>query len=188
MSRLTIYEDSTPGVAVFCSEDPVAVAAELTKIGVDFARWESPVHLADDAGAEEILAAYRPYLDALMGATGAGSADVVKLTPDNPAAPALREKFLQEHTHSEDEIRFFVQGSGHFVIHENGRVYDASRAICCGCRPTRSTGSMLGKAPRSRRCGCSPIPPAGLRSLPGIIFPPASPSRNGAARRRPHGY
>jgi len=125
MSRLTIYEDSTPGVAVFCSEDPVAVAAELTKIGVDFARWESPVHLADDAGAEEILAAYRPYLDALMGATGAGSADVVKLTPDNPAAPALREKFLQEHTHSEDEIRFFVQGSGHFVIHENGRVYDA---------------------------------------------------------------
>ncbi len=128
MSRLTIYEDNAPGVAVFCSEDPMAMAAELTKIGVDFARWESPVHLAGDEPAEVILEAYRPHLDALMGATGAGSADVVKLTPDNPAAPALREKFLQEHTHSEDEIRFFVQGSGHFVIHENGRVYDAACA------------------------------------------------------------
>src|SRR5208283_4443099 len=99
MSRLTIYEDNTPGVAVFCSEDPVAMAAELTKIGVDFARWESPVHLGADAPAEEILAAYRPYLDALMGATGAGSADVVKLTPEHPQAAALREKFLSEHTH-----------------------------------------------------------------------------------------
>ena len=125
MSRLTIYEDHTPGAAVFCAEDAGAVAAELSKIGVDFARWESPVKLSGEEPAEEILAAYRPYLDALMGATGAGSADVIKMTPDNPAAPALREKFLKEHTHSEDEIRFFVQGSGHFVIHENGRVYDA---------------------------------------------------------------
>ena len=125
MSRLTVYEDQAPGAAVFRSEDAGAMAAELGKIGVDFARWESPVKLSGEEPAEEILAAYRPYLDALMGATGAGSADVIKMTPDNPAAPALREKFLKEHTHSEDEIRFFVQGSGHFVIHENGRVYDA---------------------------------------------------------------
>lgn len=125
MSRLTVYEESAPGKPVFDSTDPAKVAAELETINVGFARWESPVHLADDAAPDTILEAYRPYLDALMGETGAGSADVIKLSPDHPQAAALREKFLAEHTHSEPEIRFFVAGSGHFVLHQNGRVYDA---------------------------------------------------------------
>ena len=125
MSRLTVYKDNAPGVPVFDSEEPGAVAAELKQIDVGFERWDSPVHLAADAPAEAILEAYRPYLDALMGATGAGSADVVKLTPEHPQAAALREKFLSEHTHTEPEIRFFVEGSGHFVLHENGKVYVA---------------------------------------------------------------
>ena len=60
-----------------------------------------------------------------MGSMGAGSADVVKLTPEHPDAPALRQKFLAEHVHTEDEIRFFVAGGGHFVMHVNGRIYDA---------------------------------------------------------------
>ena len=37
--------------------------------------------------------------------------------------PAFRKKFLDEHVHSEDEVRFFVRGQGLFVIHANGRVY-----------------------------------------------------------------
>jgi 1,2-dihydroxy-3-keto-5-methylthiopentene dioxygenase len=125
MSRLTVYTENAPGVALFDSEEPAAVAAALKEINVGFERWASPVHLEAEAPAEAILEAYRPYLDALMGATGAGSADVVKLTPDHPQAAALREKFLGEHTHSEPEIRLFVQGSGHFVLHENGKVYVA---------------------------------------------------------------
>ena len=101
------------------------MARELAAIGVRFARWDSPVALPDDAAPQAILAAYRPYLDQLMGEVGAGSADVVRLTPDHPEVPALRQKFLAEHIHTEDEIRFFVQGGGHFVMHANGRVYDA---------------------------------------------------------------
>jgi len=81
--------------------------------------------LSPDDDAEVILEAYRPYLDALMGAKGAGSADVLKLTPDNPNAAALRQKFLSEHIHTEDEIRFFVHGGGHFIMHVDGKVYDA---------------------------------------------------------------
>jgi 1,2-dihydroxy-3-keto-5-methylthiopentene dioxygenase len=125
MSRLTIYEDTKPETPVFLSEDGTAIAAELAPIGVQFERWDSPVKLSHEDSPEVILAAYRPYLDALMGAKGAGSADVIKLTPDNPAVPALREKFLSEHIHTEDEIRFFVHGSGHFVLHAGGKVYDA---------------------------------------------------------------
>ena len=125
MSQLTIFDDLRPGHPVIATADAEAIALELAVIGVQFERWQSPVALQPDDAAEQILEAYKPYLDDLMGASGAGSADVIKLTPDNPNAPALREKFLSEHIHTEDEIRFFVHGGGHFVLHVNNRIYDA---------------------------------------------------------------
>jgi 1,2-dihydroxy-3-keto-5-methylthiopentene dioxygenase len=125
MSRLTIYRDDTPNTPILRTEDPGTIANELAQIGVQFARWDSPVTLSPADSTETILAAYKPYLDELMGAAGAGSADVIKLTPDHPQAGALRAKFLSEHTHTEDEVRFFVHGAGNFILHLNGRVYDA---------------------------------------------------------------
>jgi 1,2-dihydroxy-3-keto-5-methylthiopentene dioxygenase len=126
MSQLVIFDDLRPEQPVISTRDPAAIALELAAIGVQFERWESPVAInPDNAAPEVILEAFKPYLDGLMGTSGAGSADVIKLTPDNPNVPALREKFLAEHIHTEDEIRFFVQGSGHFVLHVNGRIYDA---------------------------------------------------------------
>ncbi|HQT63638.1 MAG: acireductone dioxygenase [Acidocella sp. 20-57-95] len=125
MSGLKIFEDAKPKAAIVSTTDVDVIARELSAIGVQFERWESPVSLSPDDSAEVILNAYKPYLDQLMGAKGAGSADVVKLTPDNPNVAALRQKFLAEHIHTEDEIRFFVHGSGHFVMHVNDRVYDA---------------------------------------------------------------
>ena len=125
MSALTIFDDLRPAAPVLKTGDADVMARELAAIGVRFERWESPVALSPDAAPEVILDAYKPYLDELMGDLGAGSADVIKLTPDNPNGPALRTKFLAEHIHTEDEIRFFVACGGHFVMHVNGRVYDA---------------------------------------------------------------
>jgi 1,2-dihydroxy-3-keto-5-methylthiopentene dioxygenase len=123
MSRLTIYPEAQPGTPTLRTEDPQVIAAELARIGVRFARWDSPVALSPDDPAEKILDAYRPYLAELIA--GVGSADVIKLTPDHPQAAALREKFLAEHTHTEDEVRFFVHGSGNFIMHVDGQVFDA---------------------------------------------------------------
>jgi 1,2-dihydroxy-3-keto-5-methylthiopentene dioxygenase len=39
----------------------------------------------------------------------------------------MRQKFLAEHAHTEDEVRFFVEGSGAFYLHLSGKVY---QAIC----------------------------------------------------------
>ena len=125
MSRLTVYSDADPDAVLLRTEDAGEIARELGPLGVRFERWESPVALPGDAPSEAILAAYRPHLDALMGEGEAGSADVLRMGPDTPAAPALRRKFLAEHTHTEDEVRFFVAGEGSFVMHAGGRVYDA---------------------------------------------------------------
>jgi len=125
MSQLVIFDDLRPEHPVLKTEDAAAISRELGAIGVRFERWESPVSLSPEDSAEVILAAYKPYLDELMGEQGAGSADVIKMAPGNPNYGAMRAKFLAEHIHTEDEIRFFVHGGGHFVMHVNGRVYDA---------------------------------------------------------------
>ena len=123
MSRLTVWEADN-GREVLKTEDPARIAEALKAIGVRFERWEG-VSVPEGATNEQVLEAYKPHLDSLMGETGAGSADVVALTPDLPPAAAMRQKFLSEHVHTEDEVRFFVRGSGDFVMHVDGRVYDA---------------------------------------------------------------
>lgn len=124
MSRLTVWEAES-GRELARTEAPEEIAARLATIGVRFERWEG-VAVPEDASSEAILAAYKPHLDALMGGLGAaGSADVISLTPDHPAKDALRAKFLSEHIHTEDEIRFFVRGGGNFVLHVDGKVWDA---------------------------------------------------------------
>ena len=45
------------------------------------------------------------------------------MKPDNPKKDELRNKFLSEHTHSEDEVRFFVEGAGIFYLRSGGKVY-----------------------------------------------------------------
>jgi 1,2-dihydroxy-3-keto-5-methylthiopentene dioxygenase len=125
MSRLTVTPDSTPGQPELRTEDAAVIANTLSAIGVRFERWDLSIPVDPDADPETILAAYRPHLDRLMGDTGAGTADVIRLRPGNPAYPAMRQKFLDEHIHTEDEVRFFVQGAGNFILHTNGRVYDA---------------------------------------------------------------
>jgi 1,2-dihydroxy-3-keto-5-methylthiopentene dioxygenase len=125
MSRLTVYRDDAPETPELRTEDPAAIAEALAPIGVRFERWESPVVLGPDDTELKIQEAYQPYLDKLMGDLGAGSSDVIKLTPDHPQAASLRKTFLAEHTHDEDEVRFFVHGAGNFIMHVDGRVYDA---------------------------------------------------------------
>ena len=55
---------------------------------------------------------------------GFKTVDVVSIAPDNPQREAMRAKFLDEHFHKEDEVRFFVAGSGLFTLHVGDKVYE----------------------------------------------------------------
>lgn len=123
MSRLTVWDADTKA-EILNTTDAGAIAAALGEINVRFERW--PVaDLPKGAAPDAVLAAYRPRLDAFLAETAAGTADVIQLTPEHPMKDALRQKFLSEHTHTEDEVRFFHEGAGNFVLHVDGRVYDA---------------------------------------------------------------
>jgi 1,2-dihydroxy-3-keto-5-methylthiopentene dioxygenase len=90
---------------------------------VEFERWQADRPLAADAAQDEVLAAYRESIDRLNERYGFQSVDVVALGPDHPDRDALRRKFLDEHTHDDFEVRFFVDGRGLFYLHAGGKVY-----------------------------------------------------------------
>jgi len=122
MSRLTIYRDDAPAETLLDTADGAAIAEALNAIGVRFERWP----LAEiDAGADDaaVIAAYAPQIERLKAAGGYQANDIVRLGPDAPNRDELRAKFLSEHRHGEDEVRFFVEGSGMFYLREDGRVH-----------------------------------------------------------------
>jgi len=94
--------------------DPTEIRAFFNERNLFFDQWECDVVFDDKATQEEILAAYAKDLDPFMENGGYQTADVINMTPAMENYEAIRAKFLSEHTHSEDEIRFFVDGQGIF--------------------------------------------------------------------------
>jgi 1,2-dihydroxy-3-keto-5-methylthiopentene dioxygenase len=124
MSHLRIFDEAQPQSALADYHDHAAIARELGKVGVRFERWEANQPIAPGASQDEVIAAYRGDIDRLMAEKGYQSVDVISLAPDHPDRATLRQKFLSEHTHSEDEVRFFVAGAGQFTLHIDDKVYD----------------------------------------------------------------
>jgi 1,2-dihydroxy-3-keto-5-methylthiopentene dioxygenase len=123
MSRLAVYLEDNPDTSIFESADFDRIAEKLGEAGIRFERWSASRTLAPNADNDEITAAYREEIDRLISERGYQTCDVVTMTPDHPQKAAFRHKFLAEHTHSEDEVRFFVRGKGLFVIHKDRKVY-----------------------------------------------------------------
>jgi len=124
MSHLRIFDESQPQSSLLELTDHQAIAAELGKVGVRFEQWSANQPIEPGAAPDEVIAAYRSDIDRLMQEKGYQAVDVISLAPDHPDRATLRQKFLSEHTHSEDEVRFFVAGSGQFTLHLHGKVYD----------------------------------------------------------------
>lgn len=121
MSVLKIFGESGTEGRTVTGHD--AISSALHGVGVRFEKWEASKKLAANATDEEILSAYRSSIDRLNTEYGFKSADVIALTPNSPKKAELRKKFLDEHIHSDYEVRFFVGGSGLFYLHINERVY-----------------------------------------------------------------
>ena len=99
------------------SSDPAAIAATLAPLGIGFERWQVQGGLAPDADPTAILAVYATEIARVQAGGSYPTVDAIRLTPNHPDRQALRQKFLAEHTHSEDEVRFFVEGRGLFCLH-----------------------------------------------------------------------
>lgn len=79
-----------------------------------FDQWHCDIVFDENATQEEILTAYSKDLNPFMEQGGYQTADVINMKPGMEGYDAIRAKFLSEHIHTEDEIRFFVDGQGIF--------------------------------------------------------------------------
>jgi 1,2-dihydroxy-3-keto-5-methylthiopentene dioxygenase len=118
-------------VRVRTSDDEV-IGTELAKHGVTFGRWPV-VENAASASSEELLAHYATNVAELNGSGRYKHIDIARIHPDDadPQWPEIaagaRGKFLDEHRHAEDEVRFFAAGRGCFYLHLGEEVF----AVVC---------------------------------------------------------
>ena len=124
MSLLEIYPAEHGGQPLpsFRSNDAGLIATELAARGIGFERWDAAAELPAAANQEQILNAYAAEITRVQQRGRYPTVDAIRMTPDHPDRAALRQKFLAEHTHSEDEVRFFVEGRGLFCLHIGAEV------------------------------------------------------------------
>ncbi|MNZ88034.1 Acireductone dioxygenase [compost metagenome] len=127
MSSLTVYHESQPEQPLKLLTNVEDIAATLDEVGVRFERWAANAPIAPGASQDEVIAAYRHEIQRLMDEQDYVTVDVISLNADNPQKDELRAKFLDEHRHGEDEVRFFVAGRGLFTLHIDDHVY----AVLC---------------------------------------------------------
>lgn len=109
------------------------VKAFLAQHGLLFDRWsidrvtgelKTEYALSDEQKAA-IIDAFQPELDDLKARQGYQTEDIVVLSEKTPNLPQLLDMFKKEHHHTDDEVRFVVDGHGVFTIKgKDGRYFD----------------------------------------------------------------
>ncbi|MDE1164189.1 MAG: acireductone dioxygenase [Pseudomonas sp.] len=127
MSSLSVYHQSHPDLPNKVLTHLEDIASTLAEHGVQFERWQASAPIKPGASPQEVIAAYQVQIDRLMTERGYLTVDVISLDSDHPQKAELRAKFLDEHRHGEDEVRFFVAGRGLFSLHIGEYVY----AVLC---------------------------------------------------------
>ncbi len=126
-STLNVYDENAPYALLVTTADGAEIARRLGNVGVRFERWTAEADLPVNADQVTVLAAYASSVARIQRDRGYATVDVLRLARGTPNTAPVRAKFLSEHAHSEDEVRFFVEGSGAFYLHLKGNVY---QAIC----------------------------------------------------------
>ena len=113
--------------------EPSRVADALGRAGVTYERWGTerlPANLShrnlSEAEKQAVLQAFAPDIQRVSQARGYKTADVVTLYPDTPNLDVMLAKFDKKHLHTDDEVRFVVQGRGVFTLFPTaGGIIDA---------------------------------------------------------------
>lgn len=122
MTRLTEFDLTKGAQPRAATSDDREIMKALLPFEVSFERWQASKLLPPGAGQDAVLEAYAADVDRLRKLGGYQSVDVVRIHAEHPDREAMRQKFLSEHTHADDEVRFFVEGAGAFYLRNNNTV------------------------------------------------------------------
>ena len=122
-STLRVFDENDGSKPLVDTANREEIARILGAQGIIFEQWEAGAPLTAESGQDEILAAYANDIERLRNEYGYTTVDVIRVGPTTPNIPDLRKKFLSEHTHTEDEVRFFVEGGASFYLRTAGKVH-----------------------------------------------------------------
>jgi 1,2-dihydroxy-3-keto-5-methylthiopentene dioxygenase len=100
--------------------DAAEISNFLKPFGIWYEHWQVAGRLSPTASDADILNEYAPEIEKVKAAGGFLTADVINVHSETPNLDAMLAKFNKEHTHSEDEVRFTVEGKGVFHLHPEG--------------------------------------------------------------------
>ncbi|WP_413752357.1 cupin [Streptomyces sp. R-74717] len=132
MTLLQIMPEDAPRKVLLRTRDDKEITRELASYGITLRHW--PLRTDDSAALDDqtLLNLYREEIEEVCTQDSMKLVDVARLHPApteewRERAAKARSTFLEEHRHSEDEVRFFAHGCGLFTLHLGDRVF----AVLC---------------------------------------------------------
>jgi len=114
--------------------DGQAAGAYLGQQGIPYEFWEAD-RLGSDLRApntpspddrKKILDLYAPEISRLKAEKGYVAEDIVSVSAATPNLEPLLNQFRKEHHHTDDEVRYVVDGSGVFTIRKGRLIFDVT--------------------------------------------------------------
>lgn len=94
--------------------DPSKIKSIMAEYGIPFESWG--VRGTSGQTDDKILDVYKTEIEQLKAERSYQTADLIALRNDTPNLEAITAKFDKEHHHTDDEVRFTVEGEGVFEI------------------------------------------------------------------------
>lgn len=126
MTHLCVFHSSNCKQPIRLLNHHEDIARELAEIGVRFEHWPATVSVVGNS-EQQILHDYQQAIKRMRGEQDKANFDVLSMTEHAEEKAELRQKYLAEHTHSNDQLRYFVAGRGLY----NLRIEDHVYAILC---------------------------------------------------------
>ncbi len=124
MSKLAFYTQFNLHKPYKVSEDLNEFSEDLAEVGVCVERWPTLSHLPSAPILEDdIYKIYGKEIERVKNQYGYSQVDLATMKPNDAFSISVRGRYLSEHTHEEDEVRFFLAGKVLIYLNINHKIH-----------------------------------------------------------------
>lgn len=124
MSKLAFYTQFNLHKPYKVSEDASAFSGELVEAGIRIEKWSTLAYLPNAPILEEdVFQIYVKEINRVKSDYNYTHVDLATMKPNDAFAISVRGRYLSEHTHEEDEVRFFLAGKVLIYLNINQKIH-----------------------------------------------------------------
>jgi 1,2-dihydroxy-3-keto-5-methylthiopentene dioxygenase len=124
VSKLAFYTQFNLQKPYKVSRDFNEFSEELSEIGVCIEQWPTLSFLPGAPILEDdVLKIYEKEINCIKSKYAYSQVDLATMKPNDAFAISVRGRYLSEHTHEEDEVRFFLSGKVLIYLNINHKIH-----------------------------------------------------------------